>query len=466
MKGINQNVKLAIEILTPVQAGSGAELFKDLDYIDRAGTAFVVDQIQSFNAIADSTVELSNALLSGANLSDLVSAAGQDYGYRIPWLSGKPKLPEKFREHIKDAMNRPYLPGSAIKGAIRTAIIAEYLRAIPATDYQHLLPSFNDRQSKKNWASKKLLELITGKDAKNDIFRPFKVKDALFANCDLRLADVRWLNEKRWRSMSTKQSLENWQEADGVTAEVLQPQALAELNLQWDGFLLSGDKWHPQGIPSLLPKTFSELADKLNNHAKYRLNSELKYYTAQGKQQPLQECQKLLKQLEEDNSEAAYLQLCWGSGWRGMTGDWATSEQISLFRELYSLGKKGNPLFPKTRRLIVSGEPKLPMGWIRLIPYASVAEKLEQQQIVLQSKAAQSGWVTQKLAEIAQLNRCSERDALRGKGLAEAWQTLADGAEKSAALADIKLRWQAENWWDAPNGKSAKQAKTIYEQSN
>ena len=53
---------------------------------------------------------------------------------------------------------------------------------------------------------------------------------------------------------------------------------------------------------------------------------------------------------------------------------------------------------------------------------------------------------------------------MRGKALAEAWSTLPDGSEKIAALADIKKRWQAENWWDEPNGKSAKQAKAIYDQ--
>ena len=41
MKGINQTVKLGLEILTPTQAGSGEELFKELDFIGRSGEAFV-----------------------------------------------------------------------------------------------------------------------------------------------------------------------------------------------------------------------------------------------------------------------------------------------------------------------------------------------------------------------------------------------------------------------------------------
>jgi hypothetical protein len=144
-----------------------------------------------------------------------------------------------------------------------------------------------------------------------------------------------------------------------------------------------------------------------------------------------------------------------------MTGDWASDQQVKSFRELFGLGKIGRD-FPKTRRLVVSGEPKLPLGWIRLLPYERVVEKLEKQQNQQQANASQSAWVNQKLAQIAQQNRCTEKDALRGKALAEAWQALPDGDEKQTALADIKSRWQAETWWDEPNGKSARQAKAVY----
>ena len=96
--------------------------------------------------------------------------------------------------------------------------------------------------------------------------------------------------------------------------------------------------------------------------------------------------------------------------------------------------------------------------------FRSVADKLEKQHTQQQASAAQSAWVNQKLAQIAQQNRSSEKDALRGKALAEAWGALPDDAEKQAAFTDIKNRWLAEGWWDEPNGKSARQAKAIYEQ--
>lgn len=460
MKGVNQSVKLGLEILTPTQAGSGEDLFKELDFIDRSGEAFVVDQAQSFNAIASGNLALDTKLLSGTDLSDLVNAAGQDFGYRLPWLSARQRIPDKFREQVKDAFNRPYLPGSALKGAIRTALISEWLRAMQPEHFAHLLPK---KKTSKNWAASELMQALTGKDAKQDIFRPLKTKDALFISSDLCLADIRWLNERRWRSMSQRKSFDDWNVADGICAEILKPGALTAVTLQWDGFLLSDSCWQQKGtVANILPKDFTGLREQLNKHAKYRLGREIEFYQNQGKQQPKAECQRILSQLENDQ-DAAYLQLSWGSGWRGMTGDWALEDQVNSFRELFGLGRPGKP-FPKTRRLAVSGEPKLPLGWIRLLPYEKVADRLEKQQAQQQVTANQSQWVSQKIAQIAQQNRSPEKDALRGKALAEAWQALPEGDEKKSALADIKNRWQAENWWDEPNGKSAKQAKAIYDQ--
>jgi CRISPR-associated protein Csm5 len=480
MKGINQTIKLGLEILTPTQSGSGTELFRELDYIDRGGMAFVVDQQASFNVVASGNLVLDAKLLSGGHLSDLVQAAGQDFGYRLAWLATAQKVPDKLREHLKDAMNRPYLPGSAIKGAIRTALIAEWLRSVRETpslslQIQELLPK-RDRKSnapRAKAADDRLLAALLGNDAKQDIFRAFKVKDCLFVETDLRLADIRWLNEKRWRNMSQKKDWDfnrknplDWKEAVGIYAEVLQSGALGLVILQWDGFLLSDDtsRWQQAGaIFSIAPKDFGDLKQRLNQHAKYRLQKEIQFYKDQGKSAPEQECHRLLKMIEAD-PQAAYLQMSWGSGWRGMTGDWASEEQVTNFREIFDLGRKGKP-FPKTRRLVVSGEPKFPLGWVRFLPYDRVSDILEKQQSQQQAVASQSAWVNQKLSQIAQQNRSSEKEALRGKALAQAWQDMPDGEEKQAALADIRRRWQDENWWDEPNTRSLKQAKAIYMQA-
>jgi CRISPR-associated protein Cmr6 len=72
-------------------------------------------------------------------------------------------------------------------------------------------------------------------------------------------------------------------------------------------------------------------------------------------------------------------------------------------------------------------------------------------------------WVDKTIAEYMAKNKANHDDTLRGKALAAAWAEMANPAEKAAALEDIRGRWQAKDWWDAPPGKASKQARAIYE---
>lgn len=395
MHGKTNSIHLGIEILTPVQCGSGQELFLELDYVERKKEVFVVDQIGSFNEIADKKVpdndDLNN-LLKSSKLDDLVQLAGY-HGYELKRIVGSGTIPDKIREHLKDAHFQPYLAGSALKGAIRTALIAEYLRSSLDTS---LLPTVDNRTQRatapKDRADDNLLNALlldkatnnNKKDAKNDIFRALHVKDAMFKTDQLCLVDIRWLNLAndrnqiiaKWRSMATKKSGVDWKQADGIHAEMLKPKSEASFSLQWDEFLLSDlSQWHGKAQNDILPCDFVGLRKKLNAHAHHRLTQEIAFYHRYGALRPEQECQKLLNLLAKDPS-SIYLQLSWGSGWRGMTGDWMDDDLVGKMRELYNLGKDNMP-FPKTRRLAVLGEPKLPLGWIRLFSLSQVANNAE-----------------------------------------------------------------------------------------
>ena len=73
-------------------------------------------------------------------------------------------------------------------------------------------------------------------------------------------------------------------------------------------------------------------------------------------------------------------------------------------------------------------------------------------------------WLDAKLQELMAANRASEKDTLRGKPLAEAWQAIDDPDLKDKALGAIKRRWAAEGWGDRPpGGKAVKRALEIYE---
>jgi CRISPR type III-A-associated RAMP protein Csm5 len=384
MRGKTNSIQLGIEILTPVQCGSGQELFKELDYVKKDQQVFVVDQIKSFNAIASGEQALDNLLVGGSSqLSDLVQLAGEHYGYRLPMIVGSGVVPDKIREHLKDAHFQPYLAGSALKGAIRTALIAEYLRSPNNVNYQRFLPNTNNKP-KDRFADDKLLDNLLGKEPKQHIFRALHVKDAMFKTEQLCLVDIRWLNlvgqankeTAHWRSMEKKRSFPRWQDGDGIHAEMLKPKSTASFHLQWDEFLLSDlSQWHGKAQNDILPCDFASLRNTLNAHTRHRLTQEIAFYHRYGALKPEQECQILLNRLVKDPN-SIYLQLSWGSGWRGMTGDWLNDDSANAMRTLYRLGRDTMP-FPKTRRLAVLGEPKLPLGWVRLFSQTHIADNPE-----------------------------------------------------------------------------------------
>ena len=458
MKRQTETIKLTLEVLTPLHVGSGEELRLNLDYIERGSIPLVVDRQRTLDALVSGDQALDKVITGDWNLAELVKLSGQDFGYPLPMLSGRSETPATLREQIKDAEFRPYVPGSSIKGAIRTALLAEWLQCNPEYDFKSKLPTIN-RGAK--YAAQDLLKDVFGANPNRDILRALQVSDSHFKTINLKLVNIRWFNlvrqgnqyRARWRDMASQQNRDNWQDASGLYTETLAPDSEASFTLGWDRFLLSDlTKWGaPAHGAELLPADFSELRNVLNNHARRILVNEAAFFDQYQITAPKQQLQKLLNQMQQD-SEGAYLRLAWGSGWRGMTGDWLDAPNLSAMRELYRLGRQNMP-FPKTRRLAVQGTPCLPLGWVRLGPWRQKAATVQRHP-----------WVEQTLTEIQQKNRCQADEALRGAQLADAWQSLGDPELKAAALSDIQARWREKGWWDRPPpGKSTKKALAIYQ---
>ena len=72
-------------------------------------------------------------------------------------------------------------------------------------------------------------------------------------------------------------------------------------------------------------------------------------------------------------------------------------------------------------------------------------------------------WVDTTIKELSAKPGVQAEQVLRGRALAEAWSAIDAPSLKQAAHADIRRRWQANGWWDAPQGGSARKAKAIYE---
>ena len=263
MKGQTHSERCTLEVLTPLHVGSGELLYIGMDYVEKDGKPFVVDQARTFEAVAEGDAPLEEMIRKTPALEDLVTIAGAYYGYSLSRFSKSAVHPQNIRECVKDAFYRPYVPGSSLKGAIRTALVAEFLRNANSKGFKHCLPEWkpDPKNPKKKvpsekpaFAAQKLMHRILGKDPKQDVMRALHVGDAMFNNADIRIADVQWLNiiwnkatqkeQLAWRDMASRNSVSDWHKAGGQAVEALAPQSLGSFSLQWDGFLLSEpERW-------------------------------------------------------------------------------------------------------------------------------------------------------------------------------------------------------------------------------
>jgi len=375
-------MRLIVETLSPVHIGTGENLVHECDYIKHDAQPFIADQNRCFDALA-----AQGKSVSEPQLSKMLNKLDTPYGYSLPSLNGATgQFPHKeIREQIKDAQWRPFLPGSSLKGAIRTALLAEHLRndESASNSKQHIPKT----KGNPKWASKAISESFfsenapRGKSPNYDWMRAWKIGDTAFISEDLSLADVRYLNlapDLKWKNMSGRNSVSDWKQASGIYAEVLNMGAVANLQIHMDDFLLQNPLAKQQLHWQNIPDSFGALREILNSHAEHRLRREVDFYGEHGCEQALNACIELMKIMEQEE-DAIYLQVGWGSGWRGMTGDWLHDANIEKdMRSLYRLGKSGAQEFPKTRRLAVyDGAPSLPFGWLRLWEEEKKPELLE-----------------------------------------------------------------------------------------
>ena len=417
-KGGSVCESLALELWTPAHIGSGEELKNNLDFVLKNSQPFVADIKRLLDSIRTDDPRL-NSYCKTAELEDLIKIAGREHGYSLPGLSGrglssssedKPRQPAKnpapaggrkntssgtvrmpvkkprhgfvqsgrfgpnsrfsegaseiqtIREQLKDAFLRPFIPGSSIKGAIRTALWAEALRqSEPLRKFlsdnlsfgnkagRAFNPARNRKNRFKNRTEGRVFSSCPEPNPQKDLMRILHVSDGYFERGSLCLGDVRWANvcsgqdgpKIKWRDLKAKRenSLKNksaWQDARGVYIEALAAGAKAEFAVSWDEFLLSDLYWSPinekgkepggrqdkvrESIPGLPPRNFNELKTILNRHALRVAESEKGFFKKYGLPQLYEFYSGLEKKIEKTKNDFAWLRLGWGSGWTGMTG--------------------------------------------------------------------------------------------------------------------------------------------------
>lgn len=201
---MKKQYKLIIEPLTPVHIGNGNEL-TPLDYNlveAKQGVRYVVFSTDKIlNHILDDSSKMS--LFANASSSGNMKAL-QDFFHKNMKAEDIEYLAEVTKEFTnifeKNLQKDPYenaakvlqiyrpagtktpvIPGSAIKGSIRTAVINKLLYDVSDEKYEEFKDDFANIRDKKKFDSilqKKLMSEYS--DAKKDPFRSVEIKDCTF----------------------------------------------------------------------------------------------------------------------------------------------------------------------------------------------------------------------------------------------------------------------------------------------
>jgi CRISPR type III-A-associated RAMP protein Csm5 len=370
--------KIKITTLTSVHIGSGETLQFGSDFVrGKVGDdAFlsVVDPKKVLGLIGEDNVQRWVTAIEKRESTDKIvqqfapNASLADYSRRLISEWSTVKNTDTLKEHIHDGRGLPYIPGSSIKGAIRTAVLATLARTIQDAD-KKIDKSFLDRNTGKKTLkadAKKIEAELFGSNPNEDVFRFLQVGDAYFGdNYEVAIRMVN-INERERQSF--------WDESKSQLIEAIPPEDDAEFQLKLNetGYNLSLNR--VQMMPDCM-KSLSALFQTINNHTRNLLEGEIEYWQERQNDDDtdkvslyIEKIQGILEQTQSCEVEKeCVLRIGHGSGWRFITGAWA--EKLKNFDSVVVPASRPKNFkyeqfdFPKTRR--VDDECEL-LGFVKL----------------------------------------------------------------------------------------------------
>lgn len=358
--------RLNIKVLTPLHIGTGTKLMDGYDFTVREGKTYRLN----VDAILDD-VWPDDPLQQSQMLEQPPAELLRPEHFARPdeffWyvLEGEPVgARRQVNECIKDAQGRPYIPGSTLKGALRTALLLaveqdplQAVRGLQATDPRKVAQPMERR-----WF---------GNSPNTDILRALHIADS--APClqkSLRLQPIQMVPNLV------------------VNVEAIGPGAETEVDVGLDTWLLAqrgrrGLQWQDKVMEQV--RKFLETA---RGQAARRIAVEYEYHAARAKRLGSREdveCCKFYQNIAEDLVDRKVpgfpIQIGFATGWRAKTvlGP-AQDNQLEPIIRAYRLDRGGRGRgswapgqpFPKARHVAqMGGQRFLPVGWI-WVQYTSI----------------------------------------------------------------------------------------------
>lgn len=355
---LHRTYKLTVETLSPIHIGSGnGDLLLDYDYVVEGNRAIVIDIDRLLEDVSEERLE---TVAEDPKLSLLLLPEKIDEykAYEMAIATGHP---HRIRQHIKDAFDRLYIPGSSLKGALRTALIwSAHHGALTLGG----IGQRNDSTKADDSVEAGLLD-YDPLDTHSDLLRALRLTDAYPQNSIV----PRALQISVFSLRGQPPSLQL--RGEPTFLEAIPRGAVIDTTLTLDRYILRPER-RVRGIYHFRRRHFfDQLIDRCREFSSQLIKLELDFYSDCGiwKLQGFYEA--LVKRQASLQPGEFLLPIGWGTGWLGKTiGTKLTRGEVSTVADNYHLEKWQGPLFPevfpKTRRLVGDRQASEPLGWVRM----------------------------------------------------------------------------------------------------
>lgn len=366
--------------LTPVHVGSGQTLKKGFDFIQEGSWIGIIDIAKVVALIGEASIpQLSAAIEKGEPLGDFLKKGRgfkdqslEKLSHRISKAVGISNSTTELKEQYRVALKGPCIPGSSIKGAIKTALFNEATTDSFLTSLQP--GDLKNRRGK--WDDETVEKKIFGPNANEKTTRFLKVGDAHFNDLQTEIREVGIYNAYR----------NNWdfKKGNSFLAEVIPANAPAVFEIKIDALLWERnkerypEKWNTLSS-AFIDENSSRLCQLINAFTKTTLAWEIEDLegsgfdgSAEGEAMldGLDEIYKQVTALAVEAREAIF-RIGGNSGWRFTTGGWVTKQALAindqdymqLRRAVQKRDYSGMELWPKTRKMTTGGTP---LGFVKI----------------------------------------------------------------------------------------------------
>lgn len=364
--------RLKVMTLTPLHFGNGRTLLHRYDYAIHQGNTWRIREAALLDEKFEGDDPRLAEQLARTPPADLLEP--EDYQKESPLfryvIHGTPRAAgegAELQEQLKDPFDRPYFPGTELKGALRTAL------AWHAWQEKGLRPDVSRLGNSPRSAASGYERTLFGPDPNHDLFRALHISDSEPVGTDrLMLLNVRVVN------------------ADGtagapVEVEAVRSDTTFEMTMKLDRALYS-DWAKRYGLHLSGTEWLEKLAEILRRYSAERIERESAWAA---RLEAAGRVPAAYKQLKEARLAANHflLQVGWGTGWESKTFGALLKENEAFMRTLlkpvnqrgYGVARGRPPQnvldFPTSRRLamahqrdpqgrVIGEAPAAPLGWV------------------------------------------------------------------------------------------------------